>query len=145
LPHVEAGDLAAIYAAAEAFVSPSAYEGFGFAVADALAAGVPTVISDVSSLPELCGEAAVRLRELSADAVAEALAAVLGDPMRSEVRRQLGRHGGQAHHRLVCNPSTGMIGTVPAMPRQSDALPSIVFMEPCTEWFGPGPASYGAS
>jgi glycosyltransferase involved in cell wall biosynthesis len=91
LPHVETEDLAVIYAAAEAFVSPSAYEGFGFAVADALAAGVPTVISDVSSLPELCGEAAVRLRELSCDAVADALAEVLGDPMRSEVRRQLGR------------------------------------------------------
>ena len=34
LPHVDAADLAAIYAGADAFVSPSAYEGFGFAVAD---------------------------------------------------------------------------------------------------------------
>ena len=91
LPHVEAHDLAAIYAAAEAFVSPSAYEGFGFAVADALAAGVPTVISDVSSLPELCGEGAVRLRELTAEAVANALAAVLGDPVRTQARVAIGR------------------------------------------------------
>ncbi|MFN9703400.1 MAG: glycosyltransferase family 1 protein, partial [Planctomycetota bacterium] len=44
-----------------------------------LAAGVPTVVSDVSSLPELCGDAAIRLPRLDALAVADALAAVLGD------------------------------------------------------------------
>lgn len=82
IPHASDADLAAIYALADAFVSPSAYEGFGFAVADALAAGVPTVISDVSSLPELCGDAALRLRELSAGAVADALAVLLADPAR---------------------------------------------------------------
>jgi glycosyltransferase involved in cell wall biosynthesis len=80
LPHLSPPDLAAVYALADAFVSPSAYEGFGLAVGDALAAGVPTIIADGSSLPEVCGDAAVRLRELSAAAVAEALAAVLGDP-----------------------------------------------------------------
>jgi glycosyltransferase involved in cell wall biosynthesis len=79
IPHAAPADLAAIYALADAFCSPSAYEGFGFAVADALAAGVPTVVSDVSSLPELCGDAAVRLPRLDALAVADALAAVLGD------------------------------------------------------------------
>ncbi|MFM1871030.1 MAG: hypothetical protein RL398_452, partial [Planctomycetota bacterium] len=57
LEHLPAADLAACYALADAFVSPSAYEGFGLAVADALAAGLPTVIADVSSLPELCGDA----------------------------------------------------------------------------------------
>ncbi|MBL8753416.1 MAG: glycosyltransferase family 4 protein [Planctomycetes bacterium] len=91
IEHVDAKDLPSVYAAAEAFVSPSAYEGFGFAVADALAAGVPTVVSNVSSLPELCGEGAVRLRELSATAVADALAVVLGDPIRTQARVALGR------------------------------------------------------
>jgi glycosyltransferase involved in cell wall biosynthesis len=79
LPHVTSTDLAAVYAEAAAFVSPSAYEGFGFAVADALAAGVPTVISDVSSLPELCGDAAVRLPAVTADAIAAALMPLLTD------------------------------------------------------------------
>ena len=82
LEHVSGDDLAAIYALADAFVSPSAYEGFGFAVADAMAAGVPTVISDISSLPELCGQGAVRLASLSAVAVADALASLLADPAR---------------------------------------------------------------
>lgn len=80
LPHLPDDDLAAVYALADAFVSPSAYEGFGLAVADALAAGVPTIVSDVSSLPELCGDAALRLPALTADAVAAALASVLLAP-----------------------------------------------------------------
>ncbi|MBL8729865.1 MAG: glycosyltransferase family 4 protein [Planctomycetes bacterium] len=91
LPHVTATDLAAIYALAAAFVSPSAYEGFGFAVADALAAGVPAVIANVSSLPELCGDAAVRLPALTADAIAAALASMLGDPARAAALGAAGR------------------------------------------------------
>lgn len=91
IPHASAADLAAIYQLADAFVSPSAYEGFGFAVADALAAGVPTVISDISSLPELCGDAAVRLRELSAGAVADALQSLLGEPSRASELASRGR------------------------------------------------------
>ncbi|MCA8967259.1 MAG: glycosyltransferase, partial [Planctomycetes bacterium] len=91
LPHVDADDLAALYARAAAFVSPSAYEGFGFAVADALAAGVPTVIADRSSLPELCGDAAVRLPALTATAVAEALAELLGTPGRASALADRGR------------------------------------------------------
>lgn len=79
IEHVGAADLPAVYAGAASFVSPSAYEGFGFAVADALAAGVPTVIADVSSLPELCGDAAVRLPKLTGEAVAAALRPLLSD------------------------------------------------------------------
>ncbi len=80
LPHLPAQDLAAVYALADAFVAPSAYEGFGLAVGDALAAGLPTVIADRSSLPELCGDAAVRLPALTAEAVADALRSLLRDP-----------------------------------------------------------------
>src|SRR5690606_33554484 len=67
---VAGADLAALYAGADAFVSPSAYEGFGLAVGDALAAGVPTVVSPAGSLPEVCGDAAVRLPALEVDAIA---------------------------------------------------------------------------
>jgi len=91
IEHVAAEDLAAVYAMAAAFVSPSAYEGFGFAVADALAAGVPTVIADRSSLPELCADAAVKLRELSGSAVADALGPLLTDQRQRELLRERGR------------------------------------------------------
>lgn len=91
LPHLDADDLAAVHALAAAFVSPSAYEGFGLAVADALAAGVPTVIADVSSLPELCGDAAVRLPGLDAEAITAALLPILTDPTRAAELRAAGR------------------------------------------------------
>lgn len=71
-------------------MSPSAYEGFGFAVADALAAAVPTVIANISSLPELCGEAAVRLSSLDAAAIVTALGDLLRDPARCQQLAQAG-------------------------------------------------------
>lgn len=83
LEHVSEDELATCYARADAFCSPSAYEGFGLAVADALAYGLPTVIADISSLPELCADAAVPLVRLDAAAVSEALAPLLQDPERA--------------------------------------------------------------
>lgn len=79
LGDVPADDLPVLYDLAEVFVSPSAYEGFGFTVADALAAGLPTVISDVSSLPEVCGDAAVRIARLDVEGIVAALRQVLDD------------------------------------------------------------------
>lgn len=90
IEHVTDADLAVCYQRAAAFVSPSAYEGFGFAVADALAAGVPTVVADISSLPELCGEAAELLPDLRSDTIAEVLGGLLGDPARRQRLAQLG-------------------------------------------------------
>jgi glycosyltransferase involved in cell wall biosynthesis len=88
---VPGADLPALYAMADAFVSPSAYEGFGFTVADALAAGTPTVISPISSLPELCGDAAVRIEELTAEGVAAALGPLLQDQERRRTLADQGR------------------------------------------------------
>lgn len=79
LDHLKEQDLASCYARATAFVSPSAYEGFGFSVADALAAGVPTIISNRSSLPELCGDAAIRLTAISTEAIVDALKGLLNN------------------------------------------------------------------
>lgn len=90
LGEVPGADLPALYELAEAFVSPSAYEGFGLTVADALAAGTPTVISDVSSLPEVCGDAAQRIGELTTDGVAAALDPVLAS---AELRAELSARG----------------------------------------------------
>jgi glycosyltransferase involved in cell wall biosynthesis len=91
LDHLNENDLALCYARAAAFVSPSAYEGFGFAVADALAAGVPTVISNSSSLPELCGDAAIRLTSISTEAIVDALKNLLHDQDERVKFAKLGR------------------------------------------------------
>lgn len=51
-------DKSALYTAADAFVYPSLYEGFGFPVLEAMAAGTPVITSNRSSLPEVAGSAA---------------------------------------------------------------------------------------
>ena len=59
LGYVPEADIAPLTAAATVFAYPSLYEGFGFPVAQAMAAGTPVITSNVSSLPEITGDAAV--------------------------------------------------------------------------------------
>ena len=58
LGHVNEADLARLYAGAALFVYPSAYEGFGLPPIEAMASGVPVIVSNRSCLPEVCGDAA---------------------------------------------------------------------------------------
>ncbi len=57
LDYVEAADLPALYAGADLFVWPSAYEGWGLPPQEAMASGVPVIVSDGGSLPEVVGQA----------------------------------------------------------------------------------------
>ncbi len=57
LGHLERSDLVAVLQAATVFVFPSLYEGFGLPAAEAMACGVPVMVSNSSSLPEVVGDA----------------------------------------------------------------------------------------
>jgi len=59
LPSVPFKDLVAIYSNATIFALASEYEGFGFTPLEAMACGVPVVASNVASVPEVCGNAAL--------------------------------------------------------------------------------------
>ncbi len=72
-------DLPAVLHGAEAALYPSLYEGFGFPAAEALAAGVPVITSDRSSLPEVVEKAAVLVDPESVEAMAEAIRRLLQD------------------------------------------------------------------
>jgi glycosyltransferase involved in cell wall biosynthesis len=74
------------YAAADLFVYPSLYEGFGLPVAEAMACGTPVVTSDVSSLPEVGGPWAVGVNPRDTAALAHAMQSVLRG---SETSRRL--------------------------------------------------------
>jgi glycosyltransferase involved in cell wall biosynthesis len=86
LGYVPEADLAPLTAAATVFAYVSLYEGFGLPVAQALAAGVPVLTSNVSSLPEVVGDAAVLADPRSRQEVRSALERLL---LSSSLRAQL--------------------------------------------------------
>ncbi|HXA84258.1 MAG TPA: glycosyltransferase family 1 protein [Candidatus Dormibacteraeota bacterium] len=72
--------LPGLYAQASLLVMPSLYEGFGFPVLESMAAGTPVVASNVSSLPEVAGEAAILLSPHEVEGLANAIAHVIFNP-----------------------------------------------------------------
>jgi len=70
-------DLPAIYAGASLFVYPSLYEGFGVPILEAMSVGCPVVTSNVSSLPEVGGDAALYFDPLNIDDIASKIITAL--------------------------------------------------------------------
>ena len=70
--YVNDRDKLALLSGATVLAYPSLYEGFGFPVLEAFAAGVPVLTSNVSSLPEVAGEAAVLVDPADVHAIAKA-------------------------------------------------------------------------
>ena len=71
--------MAVMYRLAGVFVFPSLYEGFGLPPLEAMASGTPVVTSNVSSLPEVAGDAAVLVDPYDPEAIADAIYNVLTD------------------------------------------------------------------
>lgn len=83
-------DLPGLYSGATAFCYPSLYEGFGLPVLEAMACGAPTITSNVSSLPEVAGAAAILVDPTSISELSNALQRLLSD---EEARRQYAELG----------------------------------------------------
>jgi glycosyltransferase involved in cell wall biosynthesis len=82
-------DLARFYNAAEVFVFPSLYEGFGLPLVEALACGAPTVASNAASMPEVAGDAALLADPRDPQAMAAAIRRLLSDDgLRAELSRR---------------------------------------------------------
>jgi glycosyltransferase involved in cell wall biosynthesis len=82
--------LAVLYRLAGVFVFPSLYEGFGLPPLEAMASGTPVVTSNVSSLPEVAGDAAVLVDPYDPQAIADGIYRVLTD---EDLRVSLTRKG----------------------------------------------------
>lgn len=78
--------LVQIYNAADILLSPSLYEGFGITILEAMACGTPVITSNVSSLPEVAGNAAILVEPLDVEAIAEAVLRLHND---TSFRQQL--------------------------------------------------------
>jgi glycosyltransferase involved in cell wall biosynthesis len=72
--------LASLYRRATALVLLSQYEGFGYPPLEAMACGTPAIVSDCSSLPEVVGESALRLKPNDVDGAGVAMVSLSKDP-----------------------------------------------------------------
>jgi glycosyltransferase involved in cell wall biosynthesis len=88
--HVPDAQLAGLYAGARALAMPSSYEGFGFPVLEAMAVGTPVITSNVSSLPEIAGDAALLIPPGDEQALAGAIATLLDNCVLQERLRSQG-------------------------------------------------------
>lgn len=88
--YVEEEDKTGIYQMASLFLFPSLYEGFGMPVIEAMAAGVPVITSNTSSLPEAAGDAAILVSPPDSAKIAKHIQEILND---DELRQSMIQKG----------------------------------------------------
>ena len=88
--YVRQEDLPALYSGALLFLFPSLYEGFGMPVLEAMACGTPVLTSDVTSLPEVVGDAAVQVDPLDVESIAREILRLVED---GQLREEYVRKG----------------------------------------------------
>lgn len=77
--YIASQDLSPLLRGARLFILPSLYEGFGFPILEAMAAGTPVVCSNASALPEVAGDAALLFDPHDVEAMRETIRRVLED------------------------------------------------------------------
>lgn len=98
LGYVPEEELPGLTAGAAVFAYPSLYEGFGLPLGQAMAAGVPVITSNVSSMPEVAGDAGLLVDPRSPAGIAAAIERLLESP---ELRATLSRNGLARSHRYT--------------------------------------------
>ncbi len=87
---VDDADLPAVLSLAQVLAFPSIYEGFGFPPLEAMTCGTPVISSNASSLPEICGDAALLVPPMDVSGWVSAIKRVLTD---RQLRLDLSRRG----------------------------------------------------
>lgn len=90
LPHLNREELGLLYASSEALLYPSLYEGFGLPILDAFASGVPVITSNVSSMPEVGGDAVLYVDPLNVKDIKDKLNMIFSD---NKLREELIKKG----------------------------------------------------
>jgi glycosyltransferase involved in cell wall biosynthesis len=102
LGYVGEDELPGLSAGATAFVYPSLYEGFGFPVAQAMAAGVPVITSNTSCFPEIAGDAALLVDPRSQEEIRAAIDRLVTSPSLQQQLRTAGVARAQQYRWETC-------------------------------------------
>ena len=89
-PYADIDELTRLYRGARMVVIPSLYEGFGLPALEAMACGVPVVASNVSSLPEVVGDAALLVEPTDVASIAGAMERLFTDDVLAKELRERG-------------------------------------------------------
>ncbi|NQT19004.1 MAG: glycosyltransferase family 4 protein [Planctomycetes bacterium] len=98
--YVPAEDLPAIYSGARMFIFPSLCEGFALPLVEAMACGTPVITSNVSSMPEVIGDAGLLVDPENLDDIRNKMAELDAD---AQLRRELVERGLQRARRFTCD------------------------------------------
>ena len=132
LRKVSKTQLVALYNGASLVVHPTLYEGLGLPVLEAMRCGTPVVTSNVASLPEVSGDAAVLVDPYNSFAIADGIAAVLSNPETQAVMRERGSYRAKAYtwDRTAERILTSLQNAVEMSPHESKRVfPSIQDVE----------------
>jgi len=89
LGYVTETHLAHIYNLATIFIYPSLYEGFGLPPLEAMACGTPVIVSNVASLPEVCGDAALYVEPMDLQGIIDKISLLANDEkLRGELSKK---------------------------------------------------------
>lgn len=91
LGYVAPEDKGPLIAGCSVLVYPSLYEGFGLPVLEGMAAGIPVITSNISSMPEIAGDAALFIDPLSTERIADAIRSVLSNTTLAQHMRDAGK------------------------------------------------------
>ncbi|OGG43083.1 hypothetical protein A2841_01550 [Candidatus Kaiserbacteria bacterium RIFCSPHIGHO2_01_FULL_48_10] len=91
MPYIEDADMPALYAGADVMAYPSLHEGFGLPILESMAAGTPVVTSNIFSMPEVSGGAALLVDPENTEAIAAALWKILSDTSLYHMLREKGK------------------------------------------------------
>jgi glycosyltransferase involved in cell wall biosynthesis len=82
-------ELPSLYNQADLFIYPSKYEGFGYTVLEALASGIPVITSNISSLPEVVGDAAITVDPTNIEEISTKMNYILdNENVQTELRQK---------------------------------------------------------
>jgi glycosyltransferase involved in cell wall biosynthesis len=84
LPHLSPAQLEYLLTKARGLIYPSFNEGFGYPPLEAMSVGVPCVVSDCTSLPEVCGDAVIYCNPLDVDSIAAGIKQMLRHQLKNQ-------------------------------------------------------------